>query len=99
MYCTCCCFVVFVVDFVVHVVIVVNVVVVALFVVIDNIYIQFWSIKVNLRLLKARVEFLWWVGGVVLQSHFDVKPNYSVEVVFCCCCGCDKRRRGPCSPL
>ena len=37
--------------------------------------------NVVLRLLKATVEFLWWVG---LQSHFHVQPNYSVEVVLCC---------------
>ena len=48
------------------------------------------SINVNLRLLKAKVEFLlggvgwggvWW-GGV--HSHFHVQPNYSVEDVLCC---------------
>ena len=37
-------------------------------------------------LLKAPVEFLWWVGGVrlgeVACSHFRVQPNYSVEVVL-----------------
>ena len=41
-----------------------------------------WSINVHLGLLKADVEFLWWVvdgGGV--QSHFHVQPNCCVEVV------------------
>ena len=78
-------FVVVVVDIVVNVVIVVNVIVVALFVVTDNIYIQLWSIKVNLKLLKARVEFLWsWVGwlGWGVQSYFRVQPNFCVEVVL-----------------
>ena len=36
------------------------VVVVALLNVTGHIYL--WSINVNLRLLKATVEFLWWVG-------------------------------------
>ena len=71
------------VDFVVVVAVVVNVVVVALFVVADHIIFS-WSINVNLRLLKAAVEFLWWWVGWVVQSHFCVQPNYSVEVVLCC---------------
>ena len=42
-----------------------------------------WSINVNLRLLKAAIEFVWWGGGggvckVIFMS------NYSVEVVLCC---------------
>ena len=44
-------------------VVVVNAVVVALFVVTDTIYIKLWSIMVNMRLLKATVEFLWWLAG------------------------------------
>ena len=50
----------------------------ALFVVTDHII--FRSINVNLRLLKATVEFLWGGG----HSHFHVQPNYSVEAVLCC---------------
>ena len=47
-----------------------------------------WSINVNLRLMEAAVEFVWW-GGVVglwwgLHSHFFVQPNISVEVVLHC---------------
>ena len=40
--------------------------------------------NVNLRPLKATVEFLWGGGGGWwgLQSHFHVQPNYSVEVVL-----------------
>ena len=30
-------------------------------------------------------------GGVGVQSHFCVQPNYSVEAVFRCCWGCDER--------
>ena len=41
-----------------------------------------WSINVNLRLLKASVEFVRW-GGWGLHSHFRVLPNFSVEVVLC----------------
>ena len=33
-----------------------------------------------LKLLKATIEFLWWVG---VHSHFCVQHNYSVEVVLC----------------
>ena len=79
------------VDFVV--VVVVNVVVVALFVVADHIIFS-WSINVNLRLLKATVEFLWWWvgwGGVDwlgCAKSFCVQPNFCVEVVLCCW-GCD----------
>ena len=49
------------------------------------------------RLMEA-AEFVWWCGvrwgGVVLvgwglHSHFHVQPNYSIEVVLCCCWGCD----------
>ena len=51
----------FVVFFVVGVVVVVavNIVVVALIVVTGTNYIQLWALYVNLRLLKALVEFLW----------------------------------------
>ena len=35
--------------------------------------------NVNMSLLKATVEFLWWGG---MQSHFRVQPNYSVEFVL-----------------
>ena len=43
------------------------------------------SINVNLRLLKAKVEFLWWVVvGWGLQTHFHVQPKFCVEVVLCC---------------
>ena len=52
-----------VVDAVVNVVVDVNVDVVALFVVTDTIYIKLWSIMVNMRLLKATVDFLWWLAG------------------------------------
>ena len=67
------------------VVVVVNVGVVALFVVTDH-----RSINVNLRLLKAKVEFLW-LGGGGLESHFHVQPNFCVDVVLCCVVvgGCD----------
>ena len=69
----------YVVDVVATVNVVVNVVVVALHVVTG----------VNLRLLKASVEFVWVVGRVCpLPSHFQVQLNYSVEVVLWLCCGC-----------
>ena len=29
------------------------------------------------------------VDGWGLHSHFRVQPNYSVDVVLCCCWGCD----------
>ena len=48
-------------DVVVVVVVVVNVIVVALLVVTGH-NIQLLSININLRLLKATFEFLWWVG-------------------------------------
>ena len=41
---------------------------------------QLWSIYVILKLLKATIEFLWWVG---VHSHFCVQHSYSVEVVLC----------------
>ena len=43
------------------------------------------SINVNLRLVKATVEFVW-LGGWGLPSNFRVQPNCSaeVEVVLCC---------------
>ena len=28
-------------------------------------------------------------GWGSVQSHFRVQPNYCVEVVLCCCWGCD----------
>ena len=40
---------------------------------------KLWSINVNMRLLKAVMEFLWW-GGV--QSRLCVQSNYCVNVVF-----------------
>ena len=39
------------------------------------------SINVNMMLLKAKVDFLWWVGWG-LQSHFRVQPNFCVDVVL-----------------
>ena len=48
--------------------------------------------NVNLRLLKATIDFLWWWGWS-LHSHFRIQPNYSVEVVLCCRCGCDKNTK------
>ena len=39
--------------------------------------------NVVLRLMEAAVEFVWWWGWG-LQSHFNVQPNYSVEVVLPC---------------
>ena len=68
-----------------NVVDVVAVVVVALIVVTDHII---FIVVVNLRLLKATIEFLWWGG---LHSHFYVQPNNSVEVVLCCRWGFDKK--------
>ena len=47
----------------------------------------------NLRLLKAKIKFLWRVGSGV-QSHFRVQPNYSVVVVLYCCLGCDNLKLG-----
>ena len=53
--------------------------------------------------MEADVEFLWLGvgGGGGVQSHFCVQPNYSVEVVLCCCWGCDKNSlqvsRSPCT--
>ena len=46
--------------------------------------------------MEAAVEFVW-MGGVrwwwlSLHSHFHIQPNYSVEVVLCCHCGCDVLR-------
>ena len=38
----------------------------------------------NVNLLKATVEFLWWGGWGGVHSHFCVQPNYSVDVVLCC---------------
>ena len=53
--------------------------------VVTNHTILLWSISVNLRLLKATVKFLWWVGcWGGLHSNFCVQPNYSAEVVLCC---------------
>ena len=44
---------------------------------------QLWSINVNLRLLKASIEFLWVLGGWWgLQSHFHGQPNRCVEVTL-----------------
>ena len=40
------------------------------------------SVNVDLRLLKASVE---WVGWGGMHSHFFVQPNYSVEVVLWLC--------------
>ena len=44
--------------------------------------------NVNIRVLKATIEFLWWMGWVEwwgsLHSPFCVQPNYSVEVVLSC---------------
>ena len=63
---------------IVNVVVVLNVVVVvvvALFVISDNII----SINVNLRLLKASVEFLWWV---VCKFIFVSNPT---TVLRSCC--------------
>ena len=40
------------------------------------------SVNVDLRLLKASVE---WVGWGGMNSHFFVQPNYSVEVVLWLC--------------
>ena len=40
---------------------------------------------VHLGLIKADVEFLWWVvgsGGGGVQSHFCVQPNCCAEVVL-----------------
>ena len=37
------------------------------------------SVNVDLRLLKASVE---WVGWGGMNSHLFVQPNYSVEVVL-----------------
>ena len=47
---------------------------------------KLWSINVNLRLLKASIEFLWWVVGwcTLYTGHFRDQPNYSVEVVLFC---------------
>ena len=54
-------------------------------------YILLWKINVNLRLLKATVEFV------------CMQPNYSVEVVLWFCCvvvgvviGCDNKRQNNC---
>ena len=43
--------------------------------------------NVNLRLLKTKIELLWWVGGVDgarrgVHNHFHALPKYSVEVVL-----------------
>ena len=54
-------------------------VVLILFVVTDNISIWLWSIKVNLRLLKAIVEFLWWGGGVGFEKSFSCPTQ-----LLCC---------------
>ena len=43
-------------------------------------YICLLSIDVNLRLLKATTEFLWWWG--CLHSHCYVQPNYRVEIML-----------------
>ena len=74
--------VVVVVHFVVVVVdiVVVNVVVVTLLVVTDDV--QFWSINVNLRLMVATIEFLWWWGGVVCTVIF--MPNPTTVLRLCC---------------
>ena len=40
---------------------------------------KLWSININLTLLMATVEFVWWG-----HSNFRVQPNYSVEVMLCC---------------
>ena len=63
---------------IVNVVVVLNVVVVvvvALFVISDNII----SINVNLRLLKASVEFLWWV-----VCKFIFVSNPTTVLRLCC---------------
>ena len=46
-----------------------------------------WSINVDLRLLKATIEFLWWVGWGGVHNTFHVQPNYIVEVVRCVVAG------------
>ena len=48
------------------VVVVVNIVVVALFVVIHQIYL--FVVNVNMRLMEAAIEFVWWGGGGVRQT-------------------------------
>ena len=68
--------VVVVVDFVavvVHFIVVVNVVVVIVNVIVDVVVVVLFVVtdhievkNVNLRLLKAKVEFLWWWGGWVV---------------------------------
>ena len=78
--------VVAVVDIVVFVVVVnvvvVNFIVAALFVVTDNIYIFLCLINVDLRLLKATVEFLWWLVGGVCKVIFVSNPT---SVLRLCC--------------
>ena len=45
-----------------------------------------WSINVNLRLLKASVEFLWWVGGWVGVCTVIFVSNRTTVLRLCCCC-------------
>ena len=46
---------------------------------------QLWSINVNLRLLMATIEFLWWVGGGgACTVLFMSKPTTALKL----CCGC-----------
>ena len=45
-------------------------------------YIYVWSVNVNMRILKASVEWVKWSG---MRSHFCVQPNYSAEVVLWLC--------------
>ena len=40
------------------------------------------NVNVNLRCMKAAVEWLDGGGGAKCYVHFRVQPNYSVEVVL-----------------
>ena len=71
------------VDFVVVVVVVVSVIVVTLLVVTSHFIFRFG--QVNLRPLKAKVEFLWWggVGGVCTVIFMS---NPTTVLRLCCDC-------------
>ena len=44
--------------------------------------IQLWSRNVYLRLLKATLEFIWWVDGVLKVNSVSNPTTFEVEVEF-----------------
>ena len=52
-------------------------------------YVQLWSINVNLMVMEATVEFLWWV---VCKVIFVSNPTTVLRL--CCRWGCNNKENG-----